>query len=754
MKEAFVTTIARIAGERHTAHVMRACLAMILLASLMVGTRAAAARDASPNLTVTLEEAQHPGGIRISRHDANTDDALAGLGLFIGIDRYPNLINEDLEGCVHDAWQMMLLMTQRFGIRSYSMLTNAKATREGIADALHDLVRRVERLRATGNTSTIPIVITFSGHGRQVIDLVGDEEDGLDETWIAADSGPDARHDIRDDELHLVLSRLTALNTTVLLISDSCHSGTMHRTSHRVRSVRDATPPPGPDDRLFTERFGSPDQRKRRRGHHAEPGLIFFAACHEARQAVEHEEAPGVSSGRFTFALRRALARSGPETTYRQLFAKIVLEFERNWPGDRTQRPYFHADPRTAGERFLTGGRPVAHATIVRSAADPDDDTVRRLSMGAIDGVAPGARFTFFRNLDDLTKGHQPIATGRVLTTSPLSSLVRLGAPGDLPATAVAALDMVRIADVRVHLHDDVPAVVRRAVRALDDAQQMQMVDDAATADFVIMRSSAAHDQHAPPPADHETAVEVHHAGALGATKHPIPIARIPADPASDEKIAAEVTDVLLHIGKVLRLLRLETVSRERIDPTLDTWRRDGDDRLIAVPRGAAEGVYHLHAGDLFTASVSSNAATPLYVTVLAINDRFELDIIYPLEESDPDVLRPGRTLTIAADNPFVASRSDACDDKDSASRVRLIIIASGSRIDLTPLTARTTRSGTRPASGIRDLLHDLGAGGPALRSGTSGSLDEPFAATTLLIDISSALPSDRTVGLHSDPSP
>jgi hypothetical protein len=63
------------------------------------------------------------------------------------------------------------------------------------------------------------------------VDVTGDEEDQLDETWCLYDG------QLIDDELYLELSKF-AEGVRILVLSDSCHSGTMIR----------AGPPPSGDE--------------------------------------------------------------------------------------------------------------------------------------------------------------------------------------------------------------------------------------------------------------------------------------------------------------------------------------------------------------------------------------------------------------------------------------------------------------------------------------------------------------------------
>ena len=77
--------------------------------------------------------------------------------------------------------------------------------------------------------------LTYSGHGGQVPDVSADEPDQQDETWCLFDG------QLIDDELYLELSRF-AKGVRVLVLSDSCHSGTVTRA--RVPAAAPGSPQP------------------------------------------------------------------------------------------------------------------------------------------------------------------------------------------------------------------------------------------------------------------------------------------------------------------------------------------------------------------------------------------------------------------------------------------------------------------------------------------------------------------------------
>lgn len=71
----------------------------------------------------------------------------------------------------------------------------------------------------------IQLLLAYSGHGASVRDLNRDETDGLDEALCPIDC--DQNGYIVDDELNANFISLLPSNVKIVLLSDSCHSGTL-----------------------------------------------------------------------------------------------------------------------------------------------------------------------------------------------------------------------------------------------------------------------------------------------------------------------------------------------------------------------------------------------------------------------------------------------------------------------------------------------------------------------------------------------
>jgi hypothetical protein len=136
----------------------------------------------------------------------------------------------ELAACEFDAGDMAAIARSR-GMKSTVLLTK-KGTRASTLAGIRAAAKALKK----GDL----FFLTYSGHGGQVPDTNGDETDGQDETWCLYDG------QLIDDELYFELSRF-ADGVRILVLSDSCHSGTVTRDlPPTVAIVPTAQPPQRP----------------------------------------------------------------------------------------------------------------------------------------------------------------------------------------------------------------------------------------------------------------------------------------------------------------------------------------------------------------------------------------------------------------------------------------------------------------------------------------------------------------------------
>jgi len=117
-----------------------------------------------------------------------------------------------LAACEFDARDMASL-AQKAGMQPTVLMTR-KATRAAVLGAMRSAAKELK----SGDL----FFLSYSGHGGQIPDVSGDEDDKKDETWCLYDG------QLIDDELYFELSRFGA-GVRILVLSDSCHSGTVTR---------------------------------------------------------------------------------------------------------------------------------------------------------------------------------------------------------------------------------------------------------------------------------------------------------------------------------------------------------------------------------------------------------------------------------------------------------------------------------------------------------------------------------------------
>ncbi len=153
----------------------------------------------------------------------------------------------DLVACEFDARDMAAI-ARSAGMKSTMLLTRA-ATRARVLAA----VRSAANALQAGDL----FFVTYSGHGGQLPDVTGEEDDKLDETWCLYDG------ELIDDEVYLELSRFAA-GTRVLVLSDSCHSGTVTRARPTAGAAgRSKMMPPSVAMRTYREHQAFYDKLQR-----------------------------------------------------------------------------------------------------------------------------------------------------------------------------------------------------------------------------------------------------------------------------------------------------------------------------------------------------------------------------------------------------------------------------------------------------------------------------------------------------------
>lgn len=313
--------------------------------------------------------------------------------LVIGISDYINFPDEeggDLPGAENDArdFRNVLVAKFHFPESNIRMLLSRQATRAAIHD---DITGWLAKSAQPGDNVTI----FFAGHGSQVWDENGDEDDGLDETLAPADVDPDSPdHDIVDDDFNVWLSQLPTDNVVVIL--DNCNSGTGTRDvtpfSRARRLARDVNKLPKP---AGVARRALPDQTDNTGLDAGTARVLELSAAQPGQAAVDayfpaQNGAEAFHGGAFTTFLVRQMWQAPANATYEQVFKQASQALKRN---RFQQDPYLSEDVnlKNSGLFNVAGGsNDVADASLPVQSVDGGTVVI---GGGLPLGITPGSVF-------------------------------------------------------------------------------------------------------------------------------------------------------------------------------------------------------------------------------------------------------------------------------------------------------------------------------------------------------------------------
>lgn len=156
---------------------------------------------------------------------ANVAFSITKRALIIGIGNYEDHTWNKINGDKDVLYVHQIL--KESGFSSIRTLVNSEATKNHIVKTFYDLSAECE--------ANDIIYIHFSGHGQQMVDINGDENDGKDESWIPYDAykkpclkDMGEKH-LSDDEIAVLLHKIKMRIGNcgkLLVVVDACHSGT------------------------------------------------------------------------------------------------------------------------------------------------------------------------------------------------------------------------------------------------------------------------------------------------------------------------------------------------------------------------------------------------------------------------------------------------------------------------------------------------------------------------------------------------
>lgn len=352
--------------------------------------------------------------------------------LIVAIGNYPDPVNNGwpVINSLNDVAliKKALINSQQFSERNVWVLTDSMATKKGIVDALDKLIGTVKESDV--------VVVHFSSHGEQIEDDNNDEVDGLDETIVpygaVFDADPAKFNDLssgylRDDlfgEKVTLLRNKLGKNGDLLVIIDACHSGSGTRDVQTAKKRGGNIP-------MVSNKFASKNLPVKDEAGVFKEGTAIKLAGNAATFVVISGAQAKESNyecyddnnnpvGSLSYSFSKSISALKGNITYRGLFALIENTMREKAP---KQKPVLEGD---GVDRELFGGKyekQQPYFTINRSLSKNDMIT---LDAGFVSGISKGSEINFFEPGTTSTTGKQRSNSGKVISTSSFTSVVKL----------------------------------------------------------------------------------------------------------------------------------------------------------------------------------------------------------------------------------------------------------------------------------------------------------------------------------------
>ncbi len=511
----------------------------------------------------------------------------------VGISDYINFDDVeggDLPGAERDALAMRDVMVARWGFpeENVKVLLNGDATRDAIESGLREWLPANVR---PGDQ----VVFYFAGHGSQIWDENGDEDDGLDETIAPADVDPvNADFDIVDETLGEWLNALPTSN--VWYVHDNCNAGTGTRAvtpfARARKLARDPADLPGNGG---TGRRALPGQAEDVSGFDLDDVNILEIGASQPNQAAVDayfegsDGADPFHGGAFTTFLVQQLWRADTGTTYQEIFEQVREALRQN---RFNQDPYLSEDSELASAPifFVDGGGEIGAIQGIPVVSSNGGN----VKLGA--GMALG-----------LTRGSELRTEGGAMIE--ISSAARDRSQGRVTGGSVAAGDRAMLVAYRFpdhRLRVNVGGVDTETVdglRAGLDGAPVDIIEDESAFGHVILRRRGT---------------EIRVLGQDGFERH-----LVEAGAAGSDELAA----LLRQEAAALRLGEMENLGQ-----------------TFEVRVWMADGQRSFGLGDMVT--FSARADTDGYLTLVDLGTDGSVTVLFPNPYERDNRVSAGQTIS------------------------------------------------------------------------------------------------------------
>jgi len=349
--------------------------------------------------------------------------------LIIAIGDYPDSLGWGKISSTNDVPLIeRALEGQGFKEQNITVITDRKATKAGIVNAMNSLIRAA--------TKGDIVVVHYSGHGQQISDDNGDEIDRLDETLVCWDApayyrnGYTGDKHLRDDEFGELISALrmkVGSNGQILVFMDSCHSGTGTRGEKPAVKVRGGVDPliipeivtvTTADKKVADKGYGMNEAPVASRGSGGEMApMVLFAGASFNELNYETTDEKGNGIGSLSYSITKVFTEMDKGITYRTLFNKVHASMATVAP---RQTPMLEGDI----------DYQVFNGTVVKqepyySITDILNEKEIRIDGGRIMNLAVGDIMGIYPIGTSTITGIQPIMKGKITNAENFTSIIQ-----------------------------------------------------------------------------------------------------------------------------------------------------------------------------------------------------------------------------------------------------------------------------------------------------------------------------------------
>ncbi|MBD2042996.1 caspase family protein [Microcoleus sp. FACHB-672] len=653
------------------------------------------------------------------------------LALLVGINQYAEDAGfSHLQGCVTDVELQRQLLTYRFGFKPKDILTltDAQATRTSILEAFEEhLIKQAK----PGDV----VVFHYSGHGSQVVDPDKDYPDGLNSTFVPADSKlpPDypvkggAVQDIMGHTLFLLMSALQTENVTAVL--DSCYSGGGTRGNFRVRSRNggrqlEASPAEFEYQQQWLSRLNlSPEEFIKQRRAGVAKGAVI--ASTKRNQLAADAPFSDFFAGAFTYLMTQYLWQQ----TGTEVLASAVPNIARSTTqlSFSRQEPIFEVKPASGNDNkplyFINRQTQPAEAVVTNVSGDQATLWLGGLDPQSLAAFGKGAVLTVMdarggeQGLVQLESRNGLIGRGKLLQNAQAGSLLQeraRGIPADVSlrigldlsigndaGSAKQAIDAIRRIEVVPVQQKEVDYILGRMTGTYRQELQSRQIPNLPAIDSIGLFSPS---------------LEVI-PGSFGAAGESVSAAVSRLQAKLKSLLAARIVKLTLNSNSSRLNLVVSMTPENQSQVLAQSFTARGGGQTRVQPK-VTSTVTQLPLQTPIQFQIENKESRDLYLSVLVIDSSGEISVVFPNQwTASDDVTRvsAGQTLAI----PDANKDGFKLITQEPKGMTEVLIVASSFplRKALQALRQLSSQTGVdrgpvalnQPTEVMGDLLDDLG---------------------------------------------